>query len=187
VTSWRQASAERYEILVDFGAFGSLAEGAAFQLRNASATNNRDYLHTGKIMQFQLTGPQLPRGGPGNEIPDLLVGSSAMSLTAGQATKTRRIRLEHHDTTNQFLINGKSWKDVQDSRYRLLVDGANPNVGDVEIWEVENRSGGWFHPLHIHLVDFQVLSRRGGSGRVQPWEQGPKDVVYIGEGRRSAC
>ena len=36
VTSWRQAGAERYEILVDFGKFASLPAGSRFQLRNVS-------------------------------------------------------------------------------------------------------------------------------------------------------
>ena len=49
----------------------------------------------------------------------------------------------------------------------------------MEIWEFQNKSGGWFHPLHIHLVDFKILSRNGQAA--QPYENGPKDVVYIGE------
>jgi FtsP/CotA-like multicopper oxidase with cupredoxin domain len=75
---------------------------------------------------------------------------------------------------------------VQASGNRALVDGADPAAGAVEIWELSNTSGGWFHPVHIHLVDFKVLSRRGGSGRVEAWERGPKDVVYVGEAESSA-
>src|SRR3712207_7016590 len=48
------------------------------------------------------------------------------------------------------------------------------------LFRSENSSGGWFHPLHVHLVDFQVLSRNGRPPR--PEELGPKDVVYVGEG-----
>jgi FtsP/CotA-like multicopper oxidase with cupredoxin domain len=64
-----------------------------------------------------------------------------------------------------------------DSEYNLLV--ADPKLGATEIWELENSSGGWFHPLHIHLVDFKILDRNG-----QPpfdFERGPKDVAYLGE------
>ena len=57
---------------------------------------------------------------------------------------------------------------------------ADPKPGTVGIWEFENSSGGWFHPLHIHLVDFKILSRNGAPAF--NYEQGPKDVVYIGEG-----
>ncbi len=56
-----------------------------------------------------------------------------------------------------------TWADVEASGYQRVF--ANPKVGDVEIWEVQNLSGGWFHPLHIHLVDFQVLSRNGAPPR----------------------
>jgi FtsP/CotA-like multicopper oxidase with cupredoxin domain len=57
---------------------------------------------------------------------------------------------------------------------------ADPGLDDVEIWEFENSSGGWFHPVHIHLVDFQILSRNGRAPFAH--ERGPKDVVYVGEG-----
>ena len=34
---------------------------------------------------------------------------------------------------------------------------ANPAADSTEIWEIKNSSGGWFHPVHIHLIDFQIL------------------------------
>ena len=184
VTSWRQASAERYEILVDFGALRrACGPGRQFELRNTSAKNNRDYLHTGQGHAVPADrSAALPWRSQGTRSRTTLVGSTAMGLTAAMASRTRRIELDHDDVTNQFLIDGKSWSDVQNSKFSLLADGTNPDVGAVETWEIENKSGGWFHPLHIHLVDFKILSRRGGSGRVQPYEQGPKDVVYVGEG-----
>ena len=74
----------------------------------------------------------------------------------------------------------QTWEDVVDSDYELTV--ANPAYGDVEIWELENQSGGWFHPVHIHLVDFKVLDRNGRPP--EPYEQGPKDVVYVGENEK---
>jgi FtsP/CotA-like multicopper oxidase with cupredoxin domain len=69
-------------------------------------------------------------------------------------------------------------------RDRLEVHGrpGQPGVGDTEIWEIENKSSGWFHPVHIHLIDFKVLSRNGAPPF--PYELGPTDVVYIGEGEK---
>ena len=49
----------------------------------------------------------------------------------------------------------------------------------VEIWELENLSGGWHHPMHLHLVDFQILDRNGRPPFA--YERGPKDVAYLGE------
>jgi FtsP/CotA-like multicopper oxidase with cupredoxin domain len=77
-----------------------------------------------------------------------------------------------------WTINGESWQDVIASGYKKVA--ADPALNSVEIWEIENKSGGWFHPVHIHLVDFQVISRNGQAPF--PHERGPKDVVYVGEG-----
>jgi spore coat protein A len=36
----------------------------------------------------------------------------------------------------------------------------NPAVGDTEIWEIYNTTGD-AHPMHVHLVHFEVLNREG--------------------------
>ena len=110
-------------------------------------------------------------------MPSTLVPSEAMGLTESMSTGRVDIRLQRSDVTNLFNINGKSWHDVEDSNFQDVITVAQPD--QVQVWEIENRSGGWFHPLHIHLVDFKILSRNGKPAF--DWEQGPKDVVYIGE------
>ena len=80
----------------------------------------------------------------------------------------------------QWAISGKTWVDVANSGYTQTV--ATPRLGETQVWEIENKGGGWFHPLHIHLIDFKIIGRTGGAGKVLPHEAGPKDVVYIGEG-----
>ena len=109
-----------------------------------------------------------------------LSAKEVMSLDASMASKRRRFRLKKDDETGEWTIDDLTWQDIVDSEYRKTIADVKP--GDIEIWEWENSSGGWFHPLHIHLVDFKILRRSGGSGRVQPYEQGPKDVAYVGEG-----
>jgi FtsP/CotA-like multicopper oxidase with cupredoxin domain len=91
------------------------------------------------------------------------------------AKTTRRLRVERQN--GEWKINGMSWADVIASNFQKVV--ANPGANDVEIWEIENKSGGWFHPVHIHLVDFHILSRNGQ--RAHSYEEGPKDVMYVGE------
>lgn len=46
---------------------------------------------------------------------------------------------------------------------------------------MKNGAGGWTHPVHIHLIDFQIVSRTGGSrGGVLPYEKvALKDVVWL--------
>jgi FtsP/CotA-like multicopper oxidase with cupredoxin domain len=50
--------------------------------------------------------------------------------------------------------------------------------GDTEIWTFEN-TGPFPHPVHMHGVHFQVLSRTGGRNRLMPWESGWKDTVLV--------
>jgi FtsP/CotA-like multicopper oxidase with cupredoxin domain len=75
----------------------------------------------------------------------------------------------------------------------------NPRLGDTETWEFHNFTAD-AHPIHIHEVQFRVVSRQGlatddegiavqpativGSSRKpEPWERGFKDTViaYPGE------
>ncbi|HXV82673.1 MAG TPA: multicopper oxidase domain-containing protein, partial [Candidatus Binatia bacterium] len=66
----------------------------------------------------------------------------------------------------------------------------NPAVGATEVWEMRNFTED-AHPIHIHLVQFEVLGREAfgggpsvaGSNGPLPWETGFKDTViaYPGE------
>jgi spore coat protein A len=174
VGQWRHASAERYEILIDFRKY---RPGQRVVLQNLSNDNNRDFDHTNKVMAFDVTdAPVAKRDHTWNRIPHLLVNSHVMALREADATQVRRLSLERHG--GQWTINGRTWEDVINSEFQQVV--ANPRLGATEIWELENHSGGWFHPLHIHLIDFKILSRNGRPPF--DYERGPKDVAYIGEG-----
>jgi FtsP/CotA-like multicopper oxidase with cupredoxin domain len=63
-----------------------------------------------------------------------------------------------------------------------------PIFGDTEDWEIYNFTED-AHPIHLHLVRFQVIGRQmfdgspSPNGDPQPWEEGFKDTVlaYPGE------
>ena len=174
VTSWRQAGAERYEILIDFSKY---PVGKRVELRNLSNKNNIDYDYTGRVMAFDITGDPVDTSGPAAKVmPTLLTGSHVMDLKPSQSLKTRHMRLKRD--LDIWTIDGMTWDEVVKSGYKKVL--ADPDLNDIEIWEFENSSGGWFHPLHVHLVDFQILSRNGRAPF--PYEKGPKDTVYVGEG-----
>lgn len=81
-----------------------------------------------------------------------------------------------HRSGGEWMINDVVFADADN---RVL---ANVPRGTVEIWELENSSGGWTHPVHVHLVDFRILERRGDRG-IMPYEgAGLKDVVWLGKG-----
>jgi spore coat protein A, manganese oxidase len=174
VTSWRHGSAERYEIVIDFAKY---LPGQRVILQNTSPTNNDDYEHTNKVMAFDVVGDSFDRAG--NSVPSVLSTSNAvMDLVPAQSVKTRSIRLER--TNGAWTVNGTTWDKIVASGYSFVE--AKPVENTVEIWDIENKSGGWFHPFHIHLIDFKILSRNGKAPF--PHEKGPKDVVYVGENEK---
>ncbi len=76
---------------------------------------------------------------------------------------------------SKWLINGLGYKDVTE----IISDG------DTEIWNFVNKSG-MIHPMHLHLVNFQVLSRHRNFEDevldlgVDDNETGWKDTVRVG-------
>jgi FtsP/CotA-like multicopper oxidase with cupredoxin domain len=170
-TKFRQGMAERYEVVIDFAKYPI---GQRVVLQNLGVKNAVDFDGTGNVMAFDVVSD--PTDLRGNAIPDLLnPNAPAMDLVPTSNMKTRRF--EFIRTNGMWTVNGKTWHDVIDSKYEYV--WANPGLGDTEIWEFVNTSGGWFHPIHVHLVDFKVLDRDG-----KPpfnYELGPKDVVYVGE------
>lgn len=77
-----------------------------------------------------------------------------------------------------WTINGKRF-----SPEHPIVE---PHLGDVEIWHFINRNPktlgifAMLHPVHVHLVNFQILTRNGGPPR--PFECGWKDTVALEKG-----
>jgi FtsP/CotA-like multicopper oxidase with cupredoxin domain len=173
VSEWRHGNAERYEVLIDFRKY---RPGQRVVLQNLSNENNIDYDHTAKVMAFDVTDePFSKRGDTWNRIPDALVNSHVMRLKESDATRVRHLRVQR--TNDTWSINGLTWENVIASNFEQVV--ADPRLNATEVWEIENRSGGWFHPVHIHLIDFKILSRNGRAPF--DYERGPKDVVYVGE------
>lgn len=99
-------------------------------------------------------------------------------LNEYDAQKTRKFVLESAgggESSRDLTINGKSFDH---SRIDDVV-----RAGALEIWEISNPSNYALHlnehPMHIHGVSFQILSR---DGRLPPRnERGWKDTVLLHE------
>jgi spore coat protein A len=183
VSSWRHGVAERYEVLIDFRKY---KVGTKIELKNLSNKNNVDFANTGKIMQFEVVADSGPKDT--YAIPKTLdVGPQpwanrgaieVMKLKPEMAKARRRVRVQRKNGI--WTINGETWHDVESSDFQRVL--GNPQPYDVEIWDLVNESGGWFHPLHIHLIDAQIIGRNTTpDGKAHAWERGGKDVFYLGE------
>ena len=183
VRSWRQGTAERVEILIDFRKY---KVGQTVDLRNLSNKNNIDFANTDKIMRFQVVADSGPASTI-TAIPTTLDvgpqpnadqgGKSTMSLTPAMAVAKRQLRFARRHGV--WMVNGVTWEDVEASGFKLLF--ANPKPFSVEQWTMVNESGGWFHPVHIHLINARIIARNTNGGKPFAWELGPKDVFYLGE------
>ncbi|MFI5492371.1 multicopper oxidase family protein [Actinoplanes sp. NPDC051859] len=183
VPSFRQAPAERYEILIDFRKYKA---GQKIELRNLSNKNNSDFKNTDKVMQFEVVADS---GAPDPYVipktldlgPQPFANRGAIDvnkLKPSMATARRSMRLERKH--GLWTINGETWDDVEKTKFQRVF--ANPKPYGIEIWDLVNESGGWFHPLHIHLIDGQIIGRNTTPDRkAHAWEGGGKDVFYLGE------
>jgi FtsP/CotA-like multicopper oxidase with cupredoxin domain len=87
-----------------------------------------------------------------------------------EAVQTRTWRLERQ--SGAWAVNGQ-FLDSNIAR-------ATPKVGTSEIWVLQNNSGSWSLPVHIHAGEGFILSRNGVRPPV--CERGRKDVYRLGPG-----
>jgi spore coat protein A len=140
---------ERFDIVIDF----SEHKGA-----NLAMTNNAPapYARGGEIvpsdvMLFKVTKPL--SGSDISTVPETLVPFTP--LEAAHAVRERTLTLTEMDRPSDGytmigLLGQKHWDDP------ITED---PKAGSMEIWSFANTTGD-VHPMHIHLVQFQVLNRQ---------------------------
>ena len=163
VTSLTIGTGERFDILVDF----SSSAGVTYTLDNSGRApfpngTPADPLTTGQIMQFRVNLPLAGEDESCNPAAGECLLRPANPIVrlnpAPAGVVTRRLTLNEEIGPGgplEMLINNT----------KLGVLGVNPNkderpqVGATEIWEILNLTADT-HPMHTHLVNFQVLSRQ---------------------------
>ena len=170
IRRFKIGAAERYEFVIDFSEF---AIGEQIKMRNRSLPNNEDYSKTDEVMMFEVvSNPTTPDT---STVPSTLAYITPIPALLSQVSRTRELRFGRDNVpgnpVQQWTINGRVWS--QDDME------ANPPLEGVEIWNLVNNSSSWHHPIHVHLLDFQLIDRNGRPAEV--YEQGWKDVFYLGE------
>ena len=158
------APGERLDVIVDFADHA----GNIFVLANdapAPFPEGGDVVPP-HVMMFRvarsLPSPDLsslPNSLPAVTRPDLADVVRTRDLVLSE------VETESHsvDTTFISLINKAYWHDPITER---------PTAGSTEIWRIINRTDD-AHPIHVHLVQFQILDR-------QPFDVHRDSLVFTG-------
>ncbi len=175
--------AERADVIIDFTGYN----GKKLDLLNDAPSpfpigTPVDPETTGRIMQFRVDLPLFCQDR--SWIPDSLYPVVPLAECVAKVRRNMNLVVQQDQYGRLlFLLNGKSWHDPVTE---------TPRLGKVEIWNLIN-SGFVAHPVHLHLVQFQILNRQpfdvqlfnqtqkiyftGPSVPPLPNEQGWKDTV----------
>ena len=169
---------ERYDVVVDFAGY---AAGTEILLRNsAGAPFPNGSVDVPDVMKFRVTS----QTGDVDPIPDTLRTIARLDPATAVLTRDLRLKRSGDDGCGRqnWLINDLGWHDITEY----------PELGTTEIWRFINDSGV-SHPMHMHLVMFQVLDRdgftKGPNGEIIPdgspqppsaEEYGWKDTAMVG-------
>jgi spore coat protein A, manganese oxidase len=130
------APAERIDIVVDFAPMA----GSSIRMISDSF----------ELMEFRVAKTGSPDT---SQLPAMLLTGGVQPPEAG-AVRTRRLTLEERlDRVQQSMgmfLNNTPW---------LAPVTEQPTINTTEIWELVNLTED-SHPIHLHLVRFQILDRR---------------------------
>lgn len=166
------APAERMDIVIDFSGL----QGKSFLLTNDAPAPfpDGDDVVPPDIMLFKVN--QRLQGRDQSRLPAVL--NSVPLLNPGSATAMRDLVLSELDSDDPFdnpimaMINDSHWDDPI---------AETPRAGATEVWRIINTTGD-AHPIHIHLVQFQILDRRPFDPSVYP-----DSLVYTGPAQAPAA
>jgi spore coat protein A len=140
---------ERLDLIIDFSGFGR----ASLDLVNDAPAPypSGQGMVPAEVMRFTVTRP-LSRGDT-SALPGTLIPFAALDAT--QAVRERILAVTEivrpaDGYTVMGLLGQRHWDDA------ITED---PVAGATEIWSFANTTGD-VHPIHVHLVRFQVLNRQ---------------------------
>jgi spore coat protein A len=169
---------ERVEVIVDFQPYPN---GTEIILTNSNVPSVPGAPLIPEIMKFVVQGG----GGFTNTIPDTLRVNEVLMEDDAVISRDFVLRKDPDSTPDcgntWWLINGLGWDDITEF----------PELGTTEVWRFANDSGQ-MHPMHMHLVFFQVLDHTpivvepdgtiteiGPAVEPSPTERGWKDTVRV--------
>jgi FtsP/CotA-like multicopper oxidase with cupredoxin domain len=175
VESTRLAVAERADVVIDFRPFAGKSIYLENRLPQIEGTKPEKSLFKPgaghKYVRFDVVLPEVE-----DESRDPSSGMTFYDLpdTAETPLVTRTFVFGRN--RGQWTVNGKV---ITCSRPQFRV-----KRNSAEKWVIINESGGWEHPVHIHLEEHQILSINGVAPRKDSVLHGRKDVLRLERHKR---
>jgi spore coat protein A len=160
------APGERFDVIIDFSEYA----GKSLSLINdAPAPYNMGGQYVpSEMMLFKVT--KSLNGKDGSSVPDALLPFEPLLPTPVMRERLLLVSEKERPSDGYVitgLLGGARWHEP------ITED---PKAGSTEIWSFVNTTGD-VHPLHVHLVQFQVLNRQAFN--VEIYQQTGK-LVFVG-------
>jgi spore coat protein A len=151
---------ERHEFVLDFSRYPI---GTRIVMVNLLVDQNDERLFP--IMEFRVTRVEADH-------------SQADAWPAAAWAHPADVQPAAITRTFRFNRQGGYWS-INSMQFDPLRDDAQPLLDTTEDWVLVNESGGWGHPVHIHLGRFKIMKIQGRAPN--PGElTGFKDTVWVG-------
>lgn len=159
------APGERADTIIDFS---GLESGATMLLTNDAPApfpggDAPDPRTLGSVMQFRVAPLAAPDA---SAVPAQLADIPVL----GPAQATRTLTLDESVGPKGpmvMLLDGKRWSDPVSEK---------PRLGSTEAWELVNLTDDT-HPIHLHLVQFQIAGRQAINGEYMEARAGDRPLV----------
>ena len=162
---------ERVDILVNFK---NLPIGKEVFLLSKSFNGGPQGQQEFRIMKFTVNQQQSDAFATPTQL------SVITPLTEASSSKTRVMKIKGMmEGMDMGGSMGTGMHTINDKIYDLNRIDETVDAGATEIWDFDNSEGDEIHPMHIHGVQFQILSRTGGRGSLIASEIGWKDTVLV--------
>jgi len=144
--------AQRFDLVVDFSRYRPGTTVDVVNLLGTGPTTSVMRIQIGRAVADDST------------VPTRL--SAIEPLDPTRSAVTRTFLFQNIGPTEGWAINGTPFDPARAD--------ATPRLGDIEIWRFVT---DFNHPIHLHLISFQVLSRN--STTPSAYDQGWKDTVAL--------
>ncbi len=178
------APGERYDVVIDFGSIPNpnpaipqvwtLVNRAKAPYPNGSQPKPGE---AGQIMQFVVNGSLVGadasvvtgRAAPLEKLADFTTGQPASGVVVNKLRQITLNEVMGMDGPLEVLVNNTKWTGESTRPYNDFTVNPSgltsdlyselPTEGETEVWQIINMTAD-AHPIHLHLVQYQLLSRQ---------------------------